>query len=130
MILVTQLITGSHQLITCGHKLIDFVSLTYRLTLSMFATILLLSPACLRAGDIFCLHLFVCLFVCRSVCLFVHLLPTYLKNQWTYFNLLLQERSLIQGEELINFWSRSNPRWLPDCKEYREPFFGPYLGTR
>ena len=73
----------------------------------------------------FCLRLSVCLFVC----LFVHLLPKYLKNCWTYFDFLLQEKSLIQGKEMIKFWSRSDSRLPTDHNGYTKPFLGNKFGV-
>ena len=54
------------------------------------------------------------MFLPVSVCLSVHLLPTYLKTWWTYLNFILRVWSLIQEEELIQFWLRYDSRWLTD----------------
>jgi len=62
--------------------------------------------------------------VCPFVCLFVCLLPKYLKNRWRYFNFILQVDSLMGGEELINFWSRSDSRWPTDCRMCPKPIYG------
>jgi len=62
----------------------------------ILVSLLLFSPAFL-AGD----YVFAC--ICLSVCLFVCLLPKYIKNQWRYFNIVLQVDSFMGGEELNNF---------------------------
>jgi len=46
-----------------------------------------------------------------------------LNTTFSLFNLALQQKSPIRGEELINFWSRLDSRWPTDCNMYMKPFF-------
>jgi len=63
------------------------------------------------------------MFLPVSVCLFVCLLPKYLKNCWRYFNFFIQVQSFMEEEELINFWLRSDSRWPTDHRICLKPIF-------